>query len=274
MHTDNNIINVNESLELVKQGEFAGDKVDLYKDCYGNVFMTIGQIAKSLEYASKSAVENILSRNKYLLDSEFSSTHSLRVDGKFRVTRLLSEDGIYEVTMLSKQPKAKEFRFFIRELLKGLRKGELQLNRASYQIDDPIERAKQWIKEEEERQQLGKQVLELSAKVETYEPKAEYLDTILSSKSTVNATQIANDYGLSAQALNRILSDAGIQYNTGGQWVLYSKHSGKGYTQSRTFERSGVTHMQTRWTQKGRLLIHDTLKQLGIIANMDKEETK
>lgn len=169
----------NGGMELVKREKFAGNEVDLYKDAEGNVYMTIDQLAKALEYASKSAIENMLIRNSYLKDVEFSSTYDVWVDGKMRNTRLFTEDGIYEITMLSKQPKAQEFRFFIRNLLKGLRKGELEITqKASYQIENPIERAKKWIEEEEKRQQL-------QLENEEMKPKALFSDAVSASETSI-----------------------------------------------------------------------------------------
>lgn len=167
-------------MELVKQEKFAGNEVDLYKDAEGNVFMTIDQLANALEYSGRKSVEKIIERNNYLCNKEFSVTDRLSAaDNKLYDTRLLTEDGIYEITMLSKQPKAQEFRFFIRQLLKGLRKGELQIEqKASYQIDDPIERAKKWIEEEEKRQQL-------QLENEEMKPKALFSDAVSASETSI-----------------------------------------------------------------------------------------
>ncbi len=68
----------------------------------------------------------------------------------------------------------------------------------------------------------------------------------------------------------------GLQYRVNDQWLLYQQHRGKGYTDSETFtihHRDGttITRMFTRWTQKGRLLIHEILTRRGIQADMDKE---
>lgn len=167
-------------MELVKQEKFAGNEVDLYKDAEGNVYMTIDQLANALGYSGRKSVEKIIERNDYLCGKEFSVTDKLSAtDNKLYNTRLLTEDGIYEITMLSKQPKAQEFRFFIRELLKGLRKGELQVTqKASYQINDPIERAKKWIEEEEERQQL-------QLENEEMKPKALFSDAVSASETSI-----------------------------------------------------------------------------------------
>ncbi|EIQ3999125.1 phage regulatory protein/antirepressor Ant, partial [Staphylococcus pseudintermedius] len=73
-------------------------------------------------------------------------------------------------------------------------------------------------------------------KIAEYEPKASYLDTILNNKSLVTVGQIAKDYGMSAQALNKLLHDLKVQYKQSGQWLLYSNLHDKGYTHSSTTE--------------------------------------
>lgn len=108
-----------------------------------------------------------------------------------------------------------------------------------------------------------------------FQPKREYLDTILNSTGALAITQIAADYGVSAKQLNNILHDEGIQRKVNGQWILYREHMGKGYTKSATIP---ITHgdgepdakMHTYWTQKGRLLIHNILTSRGILAVMDR----
>lgn len=267
---------MNQELQLVKQTEFGGSEVDVYQKG-DEVFMTIDQLAQALEYNDRKSIDKIVERNEYLKIKEFSVTDKLTAtDGKTYNTRLITEDGIYEITMLSRKPKARMFRQFIRKLLKDLRKGELTIT-PSYQINDPIARAKQWIEEEQRRQLLEGEVLELTDKVEEYEPKARYVDEILSSTDTMTVTQIAKDYGMTAQQLNKVLNELGVQYKAGGQWVLYAKHAGNGYTKSKTHsykktDGSKGANVQTRWTQKGRLFLHDVLTANGYVAEMDKED--
>ena len=50
-------------------------------------------------------------------------THS----GQNREMWFLTEDGVYEVLMQSRKPIAKQFKKKVKEILKGLRKGELQI---------------------------------------------------------------------------------------------------------------------------------------------------
>lgn len=109
-----------------------------------------------------------------------------------------------------------------------------------------------------------------------YEPKVQYVDTILRSKGTLAATQIAADYNMSAKRLNKILHEEHVQYNVNGQWILYKDHMGMGYTKSNPVP---IVHgdgrsdfkLHTQWTQKGRLFIHEILKKRGILAIIDRK---
>lgn len=131
----------------------------------------------------------------------------------------------------------------------------------SYMIEDPIQRAEKWIVEQKEKLMLEQQVAE-------YQPKVTYYDKILQSTDCLTVTQIAKDYGMTARQLNKILHAEGIQYKLSGQWLLYKNHANNGYTKSETthYERkdgSTGTSLLTKWTQKGRLFIHDILTDMG-----------
>lgn len=111
-------------------------------------------------------------------------------------------------------------------------------------------------------------------KIENHKLKT-YVDTILESKEALTMTQIAKDYDMTCQQANKIAHDEGIQYKVNDQWVLYKKYMGKGYTTSETFckETDGlvVTKVYTKWTQKGRLMLHEVFTKRGILPHMDKE---
>lgn len=103
-------------------------------------------------------------------------------------------------------------------------------------------------------------------------PKAHYCDLILQSRNTVPVSLIAKDYGMSAAAFNRMLHNLGIQFPTGGTWLLYQKYARKGYTQTRTYhvgERTSATH--TCWTQKGRRFLYEMLKDCEILPLIENQ---
>lgn len=144
---------------------------------------------------------------------------------------------------------------------------------ASYMIDDPVKRAEKWIEEQKEKERLLEQNSIQQQQIGELKPKADYVDEILKSPGTMTITQIAADYGLSAQKLNKLLHQARLQRRVGKQWVLYTEHMNKGYTKSHTIEivRSDGrpdTQPQTRWTQKGRLKIHEIMTDFGYEAEV------
>lgn len=184
--------------------------------------------------------------------------------------------GVSDEYIAERQAQLKAFkRWVTHEVLPAIRKTGMYL---SPKIDSAM-----LYRVAEELEQKEKEVIALTAEnerqrqvIQDYEPKMQYLDTILASRGTMATTQIAADYDLTARQLNKILHDAGIQHNVNGQWILYRKHMGMGYTKSETIpitrsDGRPDTKIFTRWTQKGRLLIHDILTSNGIQANMDKD---
>lgn len=174
----------------------------------------------------------------------------------------ISIDMAKQICMIQRSPEGKQIRQYFIDLEKAWNTPEQIMARAlqfaSKQIDSLKDRCKF----------LGGQVVEQQKIISELEPKANYVDTILQSKSLVLMTQIAKDYGMSARKMNQILNDLKVQYKANGQWVLYSKYQNQGYVHSRTIDivrSNGMSDvkMQTEWTQKGRLFIYELLKKEG-----------
>lgn len=251
-------------------------------------------VAEALGYKdTKSALQDhVDSEDKQILKSgdlpplenhlpkEVFPINFVRADIPNRGLTIINESGVYALVFGSKLPGAKQFkRWVTSEVLPALRKtGKYEMEAVSDAeiLARAVLVAQNVIREKDD------QILALEEKVESqqqtiedYQPKVEYLDTILSCPDAVTTTQIAADYDLSAKRLNVILMEEGLQRKVGGQWILYRKHMGKGYTKSETIQIShadGTTgvKMQTKWTQKGRLAIYDILKAKGIVPVMDR----
>lgn len=181
----------------------------------------------------------------------------------------LSTDMAKHISMMTKTEKGKIMRQYFIDLEKAWNTPEQIMARALKMANHSIESLKDRCKF------LGDQVIEQQQIITELQPKANYVDTILQSKSLVTITQIAKDYGMSGRRMNQILKELKIQYKVGGQWVLYSKHQNNGYVHSRTIDitrtdgRPDVT-MQTEWTQKGRLFLYEELKRHGYVPVIEQ----
>ncbi|MBS6474843.1 MAG: Bro-N domain-containing protein [Clostridiales bacterium] len=115
-------------LQLIKSAKFGEVQADIYQR-NNEPYMTTEQLGECLGYSHpKQAISKILERNDYLKNSDFSGVVKMGTpDGGTQNTRVFTEDGIYEITMLAKTDKAREFRTWIRGILKSLRKGETKL---------------------------------------------------------------------------------------------------------------------------------------------------
>ena len=228
-------------------------------------------VAQALGYSnpSKAVVDHV--------DEEDKRFEMLRVsdsqNGNLVKTALINESGLYSLVLSSKLPSAKKFkRWVTSEVLPSIRKT------GGYNIPKDYPSALRALADKAE------EVAKLAAENEVqrqaiadFEPMRQYLDTILASTGTMATSQIAADYDMSARRLNIILHEEGIQHNVNGQWILYKKYMGKGYTKSETIpivrtDGSPDTKIMTKWTQKGRIMIHEILTKRGIQAVMDKRK--
>lgn len=128
----------------------------------------------------------------------------------------IPEGDVYRLITHSKLPSAERFeRWVFDEVLPTLRQtGSYVLQRPdSYMIDDPIERAKRWIEEAQER-------LALQAKVEADAPKVLFADAVATSKDSCLVGQLAkvlrqNGYNIGQNRLFDYLRNEGYLCKSG-----------------------------------------------------------
>lgn len=214
------------------------------------------------------------------LEKGVVSTEPLLTSGGIQMVNFVTEDGLYDVILDSRKPEAKRFRKWVTsEVLPTIRK------HGAYMTKDALERAiaepdfliqlATTLKEEKAKRLEAEQQCEVQKQIiGEMEKKMSYLDLILSSTSTMTITQIAQDYGMSGQRMNKLLHGLRIQYKVGEQWILYAEYKDKCYVSSETIyfmTNEGVpcTTLNTKWTQKGRLFLYDILKKEGILPKME-----
>lgn len=196
---------------------------------------------------------------------------------------LNKEECLYIATKFNDEARAK--------LIKRWKELEEQHQKPSVP-QNYIEALKSLVKEEEEKQQLAlenkqkdetiitisKANVELGNKITEMLPKVSYYDRILQSNATMTITQIAQDYGMSAIAMNKELESMRIQHKERGQWILYAQFLKGGYVHSRAVDiiRKDGRHdvkYNTEWTTKGRIFLYEALKGKGILPLIEQENT-
>ena len=260
---------------------FEGKEVEVF-EFEGQILFNPKHVAECLDI--KNVNENLRNMNNKqvikLINSKISSTDFRKLHNTGE--NFLTESGVYKLIFKSRKEEAERFQDWVTdEVLPSIRKTGTynMVNRQlkdSYMIDNPIERAKRWIEEQKEKEQLQLEGKMKDQVIKELKPKADYTDMILKNKGLVTITQIAKDYGMSGKEMNKILHERGIQYKQSGQWLLYKQHQGKGYTHSETIDitrSDGMTDvkMTTKWTQKGRLFLYDLLKTNNILPDIEKE---
>ncbi len=263
-------------LEIVKTEKFGDLDCNFYKNEKGEVFVTRTQIGKALGYGNPSrAISDIHKAHKERLDTLSMVTKISLPAGGTQKVYVYNAKGIYEICRYSNQPKANDFYDWAYDVLEKVRTtggyiyGEEIMNEEQLVITTLNVMNKKLEKLKLENQQKQQIISEL-------QPKADYTDAILKSKSIVPITSIAKDYGMSGTAMNDKLHDLGVQYKMGTQWLLYAKYQDKGYTHSETINithKDGTqgTTMNTKWTQKGRLFLYNLLKDNGLLPMIERE---
>lgn len=253
---------MSNELKIFENNEFGQVRV-VMKD--GEPWFVAADVCKALGLTQVSiAIGKLDDDECRLIEIPHPQSHckALTVNG-------VTEPGLYSLVIGSRKPSARQFkRWITHEVIPSIRKngayiaGQDQMTDAEL-VAKALVAANNIIAEREKR------IMAMTQKIAEMQPKANYYDIVMSAPQTVLVRQIAEDYGMSAQKLNSLLNQFGIQYKQNNQWLLYAPYKGKGYTRSQTYAKDdGFRHFaseHTRWTQKGRVFIYNVLKKYGIL---------
>lgn len=176
----------------------------------------------------------------------------------------LTIDMAKQLCLLSRTKKGKEYREYLIEIEKKWNDPQNVVQRAMDILHS-------------ENLQLKLENKSLNRQLEESNKKASYLDVILGTTDAMVTTQIAMDYGYTAVKFNKLLHALGIQHKVNGQWILYKAYMGKKYTTTKLHtytDKHGKDHAKplTAWTQKGRRLIYDILKENDVLPLIERED--
>jgi prophage antirepressor-like protein len=186
----------------------------------------------------------------------------------------VTEPDLYRCIFQSRKSSARKFQDWVfDEVLPALRKDggyivstdedteEDIIARGLIAAKAALSRKEQRVREleaqtEQQAQTIGIQQKELTVAA----PKVKYYDDTLASTDCLTATQVADDLGISARALNQQLSNAGIQYFQSGSWHLKGKYREWQLASTRTYnyikgDGSTGTKVNLVWNQRGKRFI-------------------
>ncbi|MCT7732112.1 MAG: phage antirepressor KilAC domain-containing protein, partial [Lactobacillus crispatus] len=177
---------------------------------------------------------------------------------------LLTIEMAKQLAMMARTEKSKLYREYFLDLERKWNSPEMVMHRA-------LEFSNARIK------QLKLENKNLSIQLEESNKKADYLDVILGTPDALAISQIAADYGYGAVSFNRLLHKVGIQHRVNGQWILYRAYMGKNYVTTKPFiykdhKGNNRTSLSTYWTQAGRKLIYDVLKDNDILPLIERDD--
>ena len=184
--------------------------------------------------------------------------------GHNKVDHVIKLDMAKEIAMIQRTDRGKQVRQYFIKIEKDFNSPEKIMARALLMADKKITN-------------LTMQNNQLQLDLKEAQKQARYLDLIIESKGALRVSQIAQDYGMTANKLNKLLYEFGVQHKVNGQWILYKRHMGKGYIDSHTFDyqdKNGNTraNVTTTWTQKGRLFLYELLKDNGYLPLIEQDE--
>jgi Prophage antirepressor len=143
------------------------------------------------ERTTKAVVEHVDDEDRQMVDGRTQSYFGIELGQ--RGGWLINESGLYGLILSSKLPKAKDFKHWVTsEVLPSIRKTgsySIQPKPDSYMIEDPVERAKRWIEEYEERKALEQ-------KIELDKPKVDFADHVSDTSDLIDIgtlAKLAND---------------------------------------------------------------------------------
>lgn len=264
---------MNEELKIINEQEVLGKDFKIYGSIDEPLFLA-KDVADWIEY-DKSSINKMLNK----VDEDEKVRNIVPTLGGAQEMWLLTENGLYEVLMQSRKPIAKTFKKEVKKILKQIRQtgGYIPMTTAQAKpMSDAEIMASALLIAQKTIEARDKALTTANDTIKQLKPKADYVDMVLQSKGLLNVTQIAQDYGMSAVTFNKLLEELGIQYRDKrtGQWILYAKYKKLAWvgSTSTNITRSDGTPdvaVHTKWTQKGRLGLYETLKKNGYVPIME-----
>lgn len=202
---------------------------------------------------------------------DFSTFLSESTGGRPATNHQLTIDMAKQLCMIQRTDIGRKFRQYFIKVEEAWNSPEAVMARALQFANHQLEVIKQ------QNLELIDTVAVQNQQISEMKPKASYYDVVLNCKDLLSMRAIAKDYGKSAQWMNNLLHELGIQFKQSDIWLLYQRYADKGYTSTKTHNYLGNdgeyhSRVHTYWTQKGRLFIYELMKQNGVYPLIEQED--
>ena len=174
-------------------------------------------------------IENILkSENADLRYLIIPTTYKALGQNRSYKEYLLTKDG-FTLYMFNIQGH-NDFKMAYINRFNEMEKQLIEQPKDSYMIDDPVERAKRWIEEAEQRKALETKTQEQAKQIEQDKPKVLFADTLASSNNSILIGELAKlitqgGYPIGQNKLFKWLRDNGFLCKNGERYNLPTQYS-------------------------------------------------
>lgn len=146
---------------------------------------------------------------------------------------IINESGLYSLILRSRKPEAKAFKKWVTsEVLPAIRRsGSYAVAVAIPNFSNPVEAARAWADQMEQRQALEAQTAALTSENTIMTPKAQVYDAVVADKDQMVHEFARKLHGVNSQGIKRDLKDLKYLYRLAAGYRVYSQYRDKYFSE-------------------------------------------
>ena len=232
----------------------------------GQLVVSSRQVAEHFEKRHAdvlAGIENIKTENSAVTPMFCETTYTAGT-GKAYKEYLMNRDGFMLLAMGFTGKKALEWKIKYIQAFNAMEKA-LKQQSPSYLLEDPIERAKRWIEEQQEKK------LALAA-LEESKPKVETYDALVSNEGYVGLREMAKMLGYPVNKMGAYVCEIGMCYRQGRIYYPYAQFNNSGMCVGKWHKAKWTSKggMKTVWSLEGVEYVRKSLERIGFYNKSNK----